>query len=149
MKRIYVFVALLALAAAACGSSEGSEIVDKATEVAAPVAQIDDDCANLSASNSVEIVAIDNYFAPECPIVKSSARIEVRNLGALKHSFTISEGEVGSSPWLLNIDNIEGGATKTSKTEVGEVLEPGTYEFFCKYHAGMDGLLEVVPALDV
>jgi plastocyanin len=148
MKRVYCIPLLLALLATACGSSGGSEIVGKATEVPAPVAQVDDDCANLTASSSVEIVAIDNYFAPECPIVKSSARIEVRNLGALKHSFTISEGEFGTSPWVLNIDPIEGGKTKSSKGEIGEVLDPGTYEFFCKYHGGMDGVLEVVPAFE-
>jgi len=134
-----------------CGNS-GDSSGGSSEEVASapsPSPQRDDDCQNFAGSDIVNLVALDNLFAPDCIVVRTTAKLTLENLGAVAHNFTVSEGKFGTSPWLFRVGDTEGGGSRTSKLEVGDVLEPGTYEFFCSLHAeGMDGVLEVVPAFE-
>ena len=150
MRRVAIFAAL-ALTAAGCAGSradgrgrdraQGSPELDTAAEATGlPVERLTD-CAQMTKGTTVLIVAVDNYFAPQCGIVRSDATIRVKNAGVRPHSFTVSEGAFREKPYRLDLDPVEGGAEARSEALN---LEPGFYEFFCKYHHGMDGVLQVV-----
>lgn len=108
---------------------------------AEPASTIDDDCALLTRGTGPLLYAVDDFFAPECAIVRSDAEIRVLNYGPDVHTFTISEEVFRQTPFLVDLDDIEKGEEARSEPLN---LEPGFYEFFCKIHAGMDGVLQVV-----
>ena len=106
----------------------------------------DDDCVQLTRGETAEIVVLDNMFAPECPVVVSDQILRLRNLGVRTHTFTISENQDDLPPFLLDL-TIEGEKILETKTPLSQFVEPGLHEFFCKFHTGMDGVLQVVEAV--
>lgn len=159
---IVPMVLLVALVMSACGGAQGSSTADtsRATEQEEEALEVsqgpfgagsgiqrDDDCVQITRGESAEIVALDNVFAPECPVLVSDQVFRVRNLGIRDHSFTISENPDDTQPFLLDLDDIEGGDVAETDGPLSDFLEPGTYEFFCKYHSGMDGVLELLESL--
>jgi plastocyanin len=152
--RYVALMVIMALGLVGCGSSDDStEVVS--TVSPAPVANtlaaqtIDDDCQNLTQSSSVELIAGDSFFGPECVTVKSDATLTLRNEGIRTHNFTISEGEFGTAPWLVHIGDVVTRKSASTKGAIGDLVEPGIYEFFCSLHAGMDGVMEIVPPVEV
>jgi plastocyanin len=103
----------------------------------------DDDCVQLTRGEIAEIVVLDNVFAPECPVVVSDQILRLRNLGVRTHTFTISENQDDLAPFLLDL-TIEGEKILETRTPLSQFVEPGFYEFFCKFHTGMDGVMQVV-----
>ena len=85
-------------------------------------------------------------FAPECAVVVTNQGLRVRNLGVRAHTFTISEVVYKQTPFLVDV-NVEGGEATETEFVLGDVLQPGAYTFFCSYHAGMDGELQVLEAI--
>jgi plastocyanin len=151
MKRLLMASLAMALFVAACGNSgdenEASDTAPVAAEEA--VTERDDNCTNLTQATFVQLIAADDFFGPDCIIVKSTATLALRNVGNRDHNFSISEGDFGTSPWTIHLGDVPKGKTLSMKETIGDVLEPGTYEFFCSLHAaGMDGVLEVVPAFE-
>lgn len=151
MRRIARFVAVALLASACAGrtqaSSDGGPAAEPDQEAPASPAPVETipedrltDCAQLTKSDTPLIVAVDNFFAPQCAIVKAGAELRVTNEGVRPHSFTISEQVFREKPWMFDLDPIEGSAEGRGEL----TLEPGIYEFYCKYHLGMDGVLQVV-----
>jgi plastocyanin len=148
----------LALVAASCGGGEepqpqadkGSEAEPQAEPALETLADatLDDDCALLTQPLTVDLVAGDSWFGPECFTMKANAKLRVRNVGQHIHNFAISEGEFRTAPWAVEIGDLkEGQLTMTSEKPLGDYMEPGIYEFFCLRHAGMDGVLEIVEPL--
>jgi plastocyanin len=88
-------------------------------------------------------VVLDNVFAPECPVVVSDQILRLQNLGVRTHTFTISENQDDLAPFLLDL-TIEGEKILETKTPLSAFVGPGFYEFFCKFHTGMDGVMQVV-----
>ena len=151
MKRLLMASLAMALVVAGCGNSGDEEEASGTDPVAAEpaVTERDDNCTNLTQAAFVELIAADDFFGPDCIIVKSTATLALRNVGVRDHNFSISEGDFGTSPWTIHLGDVPEGKTMAMKEPIGDVLEPGTYEFFCSLHtAGMDGVLEVVQALD-
>jgi plastocyanin len=153
MKRLLMASLAVALVVVGCGNS-GDEAETSGGEPAAgesaPLAtERDDNCTNLTQGTFVQLIAADDFFGPDCIIVKSTATLSLRNVGVRDHNFSISEGDFGTSPWTIHLGDVAKGKTMEMKEPIGEVLEPGTYEFFCSLHSvGMDGVIEVVQALD-
>ncbi|MGH2747198.1 MAG: hypothetical protein ACRDKB_04680 [Actinomycetota bacterium] len=153
-RRPALLLVAIALIAASCGGDTDSEPqadtpkADSQEESAPETladATIDDDCAQLTQPLTVDLVAGDSWFGPECFTMKSNAKLRVRNVGQHIHDFVISEGEFRTTPYALEIGDLETGQlTMTSKKPLGEYMEAGIYEFFCSRHAGMDGVLELV-----
>jgi plastocyanin len=152
MRKSYLLLLVVAmLAAAACGTDaaeKGSGAPEEPTAVAEKEPNLSSgrhtDCTTLTQQATVELVAVDNNaYAPDCLIIKSDALLKIHNVGFREHSFTVSKGDFGTAPWLFNLE-VKGGKTEDSIEPIGEFLELGTYEFFCKFHAGMDGTIEVV-----
>ena len=149
-RRLERHVALLALLLAftACQSSKPTTKPPE-TEVAAGPAGAgsgtarDDDCVQMTRGEFAEIVVLDNLFAPECPILVTDQILRLRHLGVRVHTLTISENQDDMAPFLLDL-TIEGGTVLETEEPLSEFLEPGVYEFYCKFHSGMDGVMQVV-----
>lgn len=149
MRRMAMVLALSLMAAACGGAASPKEREGQAAPAASPAPTRDDDCVQLTQHSTATIFAVDSYFAPDCAVVRTNAVLRVMNFGTAGHSLNISEGRFGTAPWLLDLDGvggtrIKGGEEQVTDGPISEFLEPGTYEFFCKYHAGMDGVLQVV-----
>lgn len=152
--RYSALMVIVALGLVGCGSSDdSSEVVSTASPSPVPTTlaaqTIDDDCQNLTQSSSVELLAGDSFFGPECLTVKSSATLTLRNEGIRTHNFTISEGEFGTAPWLVHIGDVITRKSASTKVPIGDLVEPGIYEFSCSLHAGMDGAIEIVPPVEI
>jgi plastocyanin len=149
MRRTLMASIVLALMALACGGSDPPESNSEPAAAKSPEPSRDDNCQNLTQGTFVQLVAGTNFFGPDCIIVKSTATLSLRNVGDRDHNFTVSEGEFGTAPWLIHLGDVPKGETWEMKKPIGEILEPGTYDFFCSLHAaGMDGVLEVVEAFE-
>lgn len=155
LRRVMPLLLIVALTAIACGGSEpeASPKPPKKEEAGPTVSQgpfgagsgiqRDDDCVQITRGEIAEIVMLDNVFAPECPVLVSDQTLRLRNLGVRDHSLTISENQDDATPFLLDL-TIEGQETLETETPLSDFVEPGTYEFFCKFHSGMDGVVEVL-----
>ncbi len=145
MRIIPAALALL-LFSTACGSPAAAPIAARngePTEIEAETkAQRDDDCPIVGGIGP-RLALVDNWFGPDCMTVRSDATLYLQNLGKYEHSFTISEVEFGNKPFLLDV-NLPGGDTKPRGVELEGLLEAGSYDFFCTFHGGMDGVLEVI-----
>ncbi|MGH2693711.1 MAG: hypothetical protein ACRDJJ_02735 [Actinomycetota bacterium] len=151
MNRLLMASLAMTLVVTACGGSGDEQEASGTDPVAAeaPATQRDDNCVNLTQASFVQLLAADDFFGPDCIIVKSTATLSLRNVGMRDHNFSISEGDFGTSPWTIHLGDVPKGKTVAMKEPIGDILEPGTYEFFCSLHsAGMDGVIEVVQALD-
>jgi plastocyanin len=159
-RKLLAALAVMGLLAAACGGGgTGAEPAGpaEAVETAEPAPGgleplggyqegIRDDCHQLTQGETSEIIALDNVFAPECAVVVTDQVLRVRNLGVRDHTFTISEEVYEQKPFLVDV-NVEGGEATETEFALGDVLQPGIYTFFCAYHAGMDGELQVLEAI--
>jgi plastocyanin len=78
----------------------------------------------------------DNVFDPPCLIVLGGQNLRLVNEGANFHNFSVEETQV----------DLGGETGTTENTEaIGQIVPPGTYTFFCKFHRelGMVGDLTV------
>lgn len=89
---------------------------------------------SITGSPVARLEANDNAFSPKCLIMLGGQGLRIVNNGSSKHNFSIDGADV-------DIDT-DGG--HTSETEVvGGIAEPGTYEFFCKYHRALGMVGEI------
>jgi plastocyanin len=165
VRRLLALSAVVGLLAAGCGggaepnaeaetANEGAEET-AAEEEALPGGLspaggyqegIRDNCLQLTRGETSEIVALDNMFAPECAVVVTNQVLRIRNLGVRDHTFTISEQVFKQTPFLIDM-NVEGGESSETEFVLDEVLDTGVYTFYCSFHAGMDGELQVLEAI--
>jgi plastocyanin len=95
-------------------------------------------CEDLTVAGRPEVTITqnDNTFSPDCLIVLGGQGLEIVNEGANLHNFSIEGTDV-------DLDIRSGKATRTEA--IAGIVEPGSYEFFCKFHRslGMDGEITV------
>jgi plastocyanin len=162
--RVMAAVAVVAILASACGGGAGSDKGSQADtaqeseesspdEVAGGLTPkggfqegIRDDCTHLTGGIAGDIIALDNMFAPECAVVATDQVLRVTNMGVRTHTLTISEQTFKETPFLIDV-NVEGGKTTETEVPLADVLDPGIYTYFCSFHAGMDGELQVFEAV--
>jgi len=79
-------------------------------------------------------------FVPDCLVVTVSAPFRLKNNGSVRHNFTIT----GTG---FDVDLAPGTGEHEQSLDAAGV-EPGTYEFVCKFHKGkgMTGELHVLAA---
>jgi hypothetical protein len=88
------------------------------------------------------VVAVDNHFHDIHPAdhktIGEDRPFIVKNEGGNLHNFTV----VGTA---ISFDIRPGG--KHVWQRIGDVLSPGTYQVYCKYHGdrGMTGAFTVIP----
>jgi plastocyanin len=82
----------------------------------------------------------DFRFVPPCLVVTVTERFRLRNNGSAKHNLTITRTEFA-------VDVAPGEVEKQPGLDAAGV-EPGTYEFVCRFHEskGMTGELHVLAA---
>ena len=95
------------------------------------------DCHDLSAADAGEALVsmLDTEFEPACFAISSTQGVQLANTGSRTHNFSIEDA--------VDIDVEPGGRFNTDPLE--DLVAPGTYDFFCKYHrdAGMIGVIIV------
>jgi len=125
MRRLCVILALLALGAAACGSSS-----DKESSAGTPPVSLAGTTTNhgtKTASSSMEVEIDDFYFGPTFIKAKAGEKItlELKNEGKAVHTFTSTD---------LNVD--EQLAAGASKKITITAPQTGHALFFCRFHQG-------------
>jgi plastocyanin len=144
MRTFLVGIATVAVLGSGCGgvadgetraSGEGSGGSEEAA-TGPPTA-----CLDVSGEPVVEVRSVHNDFTPECLILSEDQRIRVVNEDLVRHSFTVAEDSVYHTPFLLDIDEIEGGKKVTTEAAGSFLDAEGGNPYFCKYHAGMEGEL--------
>ena len=155
VRRAVASLVVIAFTLAACGDSEPEAVPRSPEKAGAATVESqspagagsrtarDDDCVQITRGEFAEIVALDNLFAPECPVVVGNQILRLRNLGVRVHTLTVSENQDDVAPFLLDL-TIEGEMVLETMTPLGDFVEPGVYEFFCRFHRGMDGVMRVL-----
>jgi plastocyanin len=136
-KAIIAAAAVASLLAAGCSGGEARPAGEG--QAAAAPDEPPAGCAK-AGGGTLKVVAIDNEFEPTCLSVSGEQEILVKHEGTYTHSFTIGAEEAFRTPFLLDIDPIESGE-RVGTGPISDSVEPGTYPFFCKFHAGMQGEL--------
>jgi plastocyanin len=105
------------------------------------------DCTLITKGETATIFALDNSFAPDCVVLVANQVLRVQNVGIRDHTLTISEQQDDQTPFLFDLE-YEGETTVESDGPLSDSMGPGTYEFFCKFHSGMDGVMQVVEPVE-
>lgn len=108
---------LVAVMGVACGG--GSEGAD------------DTGSAGGGDAGSTTVTASDFVFEPTSVSAAAGGTIEFINEDDAEHSFTADDPGI----------DVDAGGGESVTVEVD--AEPGTYDFYCKYHEDMKGTLEV------
>jgi len=84
------------------------------------------------------LTQVEFHFDPIDLRMRASQGLVIQNKGTVVHNFTVLDHGI-------DID-VQPGASSTTEA-IGQMLQPGTYHFVCKYHRdqGMIGVLIVVP----
>jgi plastocyanin len=126
-RHVVVSIFLVAFVAGACSSesptvASTSSGAPSVTPVAGPFA---------------EVTQSDFSFTPSALAIRTDQGLSIKNNGPSLHNFSIPGTQV-------DLDVQPGQSTNTES--IGQVVKPGTYQFFCKYHKsrGMVGTITVV-----
>ncbi len=131
MRRLaIVLVAVLGLGLTACGGGDrggtgGTDGTDSTGGTG---------CEDLTSGATFTLTISGSAFHPDCFTAKASQGITIVNEDSATHSFTISGSQVDVT--------IDAGQTFNGEPVTG-VLEPGTYDFFCRFHPSMTGTITV------
>jgi plastocyanin len=121
IKRMMATLGIVALLATACGGDEEGS----------PAAS--GDGGGGGSSSSVTVTAADFSFDPETVTAAAGDTIELSNEGDSPHNLQAEEAGLD--------EDVDPGATVS--VDLADV-EPGTYDFICKFHPDdMKGTLEV------
>ena len=123
MKRLLIVTAMVALLAAACGGDDGEATNGGGTGGG----------GDGGGGGSVTLTAANFAFQPESLTAAAGDSIEFTNEDDAEHNFTAKDADLD--------EDVEAGSSAT--VDLADV-EPGSYDFFCKYHPdSMTGTLEV------
>jgi plastocyanin len=121
-------VALLALLAAACGSS--------AKPSSTPIEQPPLDLRN---QRRVEINAADNLFDPVTIEITAGTKVTWRNTDTVAHDVQKSvDGQDFGGTFGVRVGSFGPGATYSFRFD-----KPGLYFYTCTIHTGMNGKIQV------
>ena len=125
LRSLVLVASIVALSTVACSSGGGDGGGGDAK-----------DCIDLTKSGSAFTIHIQGFeFRPSCFTASASQAISIVNGDDAVHSFTIHGTSV----------DVDIPANQTFNGEsVSGVVQPGTYDFVCKYHPEMKGTVTVV-----
>jgi plastocyanin len=133
----FVLVAVLAMGLVACGGGDETPPAttgDTATTTGATGTTGSAECADLTAGDTFTLTISGFAFDPSCFTARAAQSISIVNEDSADHSFTISGTQIDVT--------IPAGQTFNGESVSG-VLEPGTYDFFCRFHPSMTGTITV------
>ena len=124
---IEVLLAVLVLAAllAACGGDSGGKAKPTATSTQDPAMRPE-----------AQIVLSGSTFQPKEITVKAGTKVTWINQDSFAH--TVTAGTRDNPSGLFDSKNLAGGGTFSYVFD-----QPGTYNYFCGIHSGMDGTVIV------
>jgi plastocyanin len=126
-RSVFVLVAVLALALAACSSDGGGDDATGATG---------DGCVDLTGEGAVFTITIADFaFDPSCFTASAAQGITVVNQDDVDHTFTMTGTPIDAT--------IPAGETFNGEPITG-VVEPGDYDLVCTIHPAMTGEVTVV-----
>ena len=122
---------MTALAGAACssGGDDGGSTGATGTTAAGCKAK---DAVDLTGEDPFVVTIQDLAFSPDCFTATSASFITIENKDSVTHTFTIDGTQVDMK--------IDGGQTFNGGSAG---LAPGKYEFHCKIHSSMTGIVIV------
>lgn len=88
----------------------------------------------ITSNPEVTLKQNDNAFSPKCVIVLGDQGLKIVNKGASKHNLSVGGSDV-------DVDTESGDTARTEA--VAGAIEPGTFEFYCKYHRGLGMVGEI------
>ena len=141
--RILAGMTVAALAVTACADSgDGADAPspDTATPTAAQTSAPDEGTAPADeGSSDAAAVEIDDFaYDPESISVAAGTEVTWTNVDPALHSVTAGTPDA-PEPDTFDLDGIEEAGQTVSHT----FDEPGTYDYFCRYHDFMLGTVEV------
>ena len=132
-RSVLTLVVVFALVLVACGGDEGAPAAT-GTSGSASGATGSPDCPDLSSGDTFTITISNFAFEPDCFTARAAQGITIVNQDSAEHTFTISGTQIDVT--------IAGGETFNGEPVSG-VVEPGTYDFFCRLHPSMTGTITV------
>ena len=134
MRRLgIILVTVLTLALAACGGGDGGATGSSGATGAtggtgAP------DCVDLTSGDVFTITISGFAYDPDCLTARAAQGISIVNNDSADHTFTIDGTQIDVT--------IPAGETFNGEPVSG-VVEPGTYDFRCRFHPSMTGTITV------
>ncbi len=133
-KTAFVLVAVLAMGSVACSGDDGTPPAATGGTTGATGSSEVSDCVDLTAGDVFTLTISGFAFHPSCFTARAAQSISIVNEDSADHSFTISGTQIDVT--------IPAGQTFNGESVSG-VLEPGTYDFFCRFHPSMTGTVTV------
>ena len=138
MRRLmFVLVAVLAAGMVACGGGDETPPTttgDTGATTGTTGTTGSAECADLTAGDTFTLTISSFEFDPPCFTARAAQSISIVNEDSADHSFTISGTQIDIT--------VPAGETFNGESVSG-VLEPGTYDFFCRFHPSMTGTITV------
>ena len=128
---VFVLVAVLAMGLVACG---GDDETPPAATGDTGATGTTAGCADLTDGDTFTLTISGFAFDPSCFTARAAQSISIVNEDSADHSFTISGTQIDTT--IPAGETFNGGS-------VSGVLEPGTYDFFCRFHPSMTGTITV------
>ena len=148
--RVWVVAVIGALLLVACPQRSGQDArgVSSPTPAASPITVTPSptstlpfaptaDCEDATVGGAMATVRMeDNLFDPACVVILGGQGLRLVNRGANLHNLSIEGTQVA-------LDVPPGDTQRTEP--LGQVVDPGTYTYFCEYHRhlGMEGDITV------
>jgi plastocyanin len=126
-----VLVTVLALALVACGGDDGGNGGSTGTATGGTGAP---DCVDVTSGDIFTITISDFAYDPDCLTARAAQGISIVNEDSADHTFTIDGTQIDVT--------IPAGETFNGESVSG-VVEPGTYDFRCRFHPSMTGTITV------
>lgn len=126
-KVMFVLVAMVALGMVACGGEDRTPGGETGATGSA-------DCPDLTEGDTFTITISDFAYDPSCLTARAAQSISIVNEDSADHTFTIDGSQIDVQ--------IAGGETFNGEPVSG-VLQPGTYDFLCRFHPSMTGTITV------
>lgn len=158
--RAFLVVVMLVVSVTACGSGDETDAptaiptVDVGTPAPTAAVQTTSPAATIEPLETLppsptegpfedrtqgpfaQVDLTDFAFSPERFVMVPEQGLTLRNTGTVLHSFTVPDT-------FIDFDVDPEGETNTEPVQ--NILPPGTYDFFCKYHRdqGMTGTFRI------
>jgi plastocyanin len=133
-KTVFALLTVLALVLIACGGDDEGSTSATGVTGAVTGGTGSADCPDLSDGDTFTLTISNFAFEPDCFTARAAQGITIVNEDSADHTFTISGTQIDVT--------IAAGGTFNGEPVAG-VVEPGTYDFFCRLHPSMTGSVTV------
>lgn len=130
-RTVFVLGVTLALALTACG---GDETPSASTGGGGTTGSGGSDCVDLTSGDTFTVTISNFAYDPSCFTARAAQRMSLVNEDSASHTLTISG---------TDIDVEIGGGETLDLDPVTGIVQPGTYDFSCRFHPSMTGRVTI------